>query len=104
MYKGHPVATKRALRAILKSPICAAWTRTCRTATGHGRTQNYDLAQRTLTNIPYDSWRELDPKDTLRFYRLWLYDFGELSSRPNKLIARGSDWRILEQIKRELKI
>ena len=35
----------------------------------------------------YDVWRELDPEDSLRFYALWLHEFGQLESTPNGLIA-----------------
>ena len=69
-----------------------------------GLREHYDLARQTLIDIPYASWRELDPENTLRFYALWLYEFRELNSSPSKLITKGSDWRFLEQIKRELKV
>jgi NitT/TauT family transport system substrate-binding protein len=51
----------------------------------------------------YDVWRELDPEDSLRFYALWLHEFGQLESTPNALIAEGTDWRFLNELKRELK-
>ncbi len=38
-----------------------------------------------------------------RFYALWLHEFGMLNSTPNKIIAEGTDWRFLSEIKRELK-
>jgi len=53
--------------------------------------------------VPYNVWRELDPEDSLRFYALWLHEFGELDATPNKLIAGGTDWRFLDELKRELK-
>ena len=34
---------------------------------------------------------------------LWLHEFGELDSTPNQLIAEGTDWRFLNELKRELK-
>jgi NitT/TauT family transport system substrate-binding protein len=102
----YPVATKRALRAILKATdLCSVEPeRAARRLVEGGFAQHYDLARRTLIDIPYASWRELDPEDTLRFYALWLSEFRELNSSPNKLIAKGADWRFLEQIKRELKV
>jgi NitT/TauT family transport system substrate-binding protein len=54
-------------------------------------------------NLGYNVWREFDPADSLRFYALWLHEFGELKSTPNKIIANGTDWRFLNEIKRELK-
>ena len=57
----------------------------------------------TLTDVRYDRWREFDPEDTLRFYALQMHDAGMIKSDPNKVIANGSDWRILNELKRELK-
>jgi NitT/TauT family transport system substrate-binding protein len=102
----YPVATKRALRAILKA------TDLCRTEPeravrrlvegGFIKLQN-DGALQALAEIPWASWRELDPEDSLRFYALWMHEFGDLNSTPNKLIAEGTDWRFLDELKRELK-
>ena len=68
-----------------------------------GFTGNYDIALQTLTDLPYNLWRELDPEDSMRFYGLWLHEFGMIKSSPNQLIAAGADWRFLNQLKRELK-
>ena len=47
--------------------------------------------------------REYDPEDTMRFYALRLREGGLIKSTPNKIIADGTDWRFLEELKRELK-
>ncbi len=101
----YPVATKRALRAILKaSDLCTKEPeRAARQLVEKGFAKHYDIARQLLIDIPYSSWRELDPEDSLRFYGLWLHEFGELNSTPNKLIAEGTDWRFLNEVKRELK-
>jgi NitT/TauT family transport system substrate-binding protein len=39
----------------------------------------------------------------LRFFALRLHDVGMIKSSPNQLIAKGADWRFLNEIKRELK-
>jgi hypothetical protein len=44
-----------------------------------------------------------DPEDTLRFYALRLHEAGMISSTPNQIIADGTDWRFLNELKRELK-
>jgi NitT/TauT family transport system substrate-binding protein len=100
-----PVATKRVLRAILKAmDLCSAEPeRAARQLIAGGFARYYDRALQLLTRVPYASWRELDPEDSLRFYALWLHEFGELNSTPNKLIAEGTDRRFLNEIKRELK-
>jgi NitT/TauT family transport system substrate-binding protein len=101
----HPVATKRVLRAILKATdLCAADPQgAARRLVDGGFTPRYDYALQTLTELPYDRWREYDPEDTLRFYALRLHEAGMIESSPNQLIAAGTDWRFLNELKRELK-
>jgi NitT/TauT family transport system substrate-binding protein len=101
----HPVATKRVLRAILKAAdFCAANPEgAARRLVDGGFTQRYDYALQTLTDLPYDRWREYDPEDTLRFYALRLHEAGMITSTPNQIIAEGTDWRFLNELKRELK-
>jgi NitT/TauT family transport system substrate-binding protein len=101
----HPIATKRVLRAILKiTDLCVAEPERVAQRLVDGRfTDDYDYALQALTEVPYDRWREYDPADTLRFYALRLHEAGMITSSPNKLIAEGTDWRFLNEIKRELK-
>jgi NitT/TauT family transport system substrate-binding protein len=101
----YPVATKRAMRAILKATdLCATQPeRAARQLIEGGFAQHYDVALQTLTDLPYNMWRELDPEDSLRFYALWMHEFGQLNATPNKIIAEGTDWRFLAELKRELK-
>jgi NitT/TauT family transport system substrate-binding protein len=68
-----------------------------------GFTPRYDYALQTLTEVPYDKWREYDPEDTMRFYALRLHEVGMVKSSPQKIIADGVDWRFLNEVKRELK-
>ena len=56
-----------------------------------------------LREIPYDKWREYDPEDSLRFYALRLHELGTIKASPQKIIANGTDWRFLNELKRELK-
>ena len=69
-----------------------------------GLVERYDYALETLTEVPYASWREFDPEDTIRFYALRLHEVGMVKSSPNKIIAEGTDWRFLNELKRELKV
>jgi NitT/TauT family transport system substrate-binding protein len=101
----HPVATKRVLRAILKAtdfcasdPVGAA-----RRMVDGGFTDRYDYALQTLKDVPYNRWREYDPEDTIRFYSLRLREAGMIKATPNKILADGTDWRFLNELKRELK-
>jgi NitT/TauT family transport system substrate-binding protein len=101
----YPVATKGVLRAILKATdLCA--TEPERAAQGlidGGFAPRYDYALQTLTETPYDRWREFDPADAMRFFALRLHEVDMIKSSPNALLAEGTDWRFLNELKRELK-
>ena len=99
----QPVATKRAVRAILKAAdLCAVEPqRAARRIADRG--YNYDYTLETLKEIPYSKWREYDAEDTVRFYSLRLHEAGIVKSSPNKIIAQGTDWRVLNELKKELK-
>ncbi len=101
----NPVATKRALRAILKAnQICAVEPeRVARLLVDKGYAGQYDYARQTMTEIPYGKWREYDPEDSVRFYSLRLHEAGMIKSSPQKIIAQGTDWRFLRELKKELK-
>jgi NitT/TauT family transport system substrate-binding protein len=101
----HPVATKRVTRAILKATdICAREpARIARFLVDKGFTDNYEYALQTLRDIPYGQWHEYDPEDTVRFYSLRLHEAGMIKSSPQKIIAQGTDWRFLKELKKELK-
>jgi NitT/TauT family transport system substrate-binding protein len=101
----YPVATKRAMRAVLKATdLCARDPEQAARRLIEGDfVRRYQLALQPLTELPYNLWRELDPEDSLRFYALWLHEFGMINSTPNKIIAEGTDWRFLNELKRELK-
>jgi NitT/TauT family transport system substrate-binding protein len=103
--RANPIATKRAVRAILKAAdICAAEPERAATRlVDGGFTKRYDYALEALRNVPYAKWREYDPEDSLRFYALRLHEVGMITSSPNALLAEGTDWRFLNELKRELK-
>ena len=101
----NPVATKRALRAILKAAdVCAREPeRVTLFLVDKGYTTHYDFTLQALKEIPYNKWREYEPEDTLRFYALRLHEAGMIKSSPQKIIAQGTDWRFLKELKKELK-
>jgi len=103
--RNYPEATKRVLRAILKAAdLCAAEPeRVARQLIDGGFPTKYEYALQALTSLPFGKWREYDPEDSLRFYALRLHEVGMISSTPNQLIAEGTDWRFLNELKRELK-
>jgi NitT/TauT family transport system substrate-binding protein len=99
----HPVATKRAMRALLKAvDVCVAVPeQAARIVADRG--YPYDYSLQAMREIPYANWRNFDPGDTLRFYALRLRDAGMIKSSPNKILADGTDWRSWNELKRELK-
>jgi NitT/TauT family transport system substrate-binding protein len=101
----HPVATKRALRAMLKAAdMCALEPdRATRMLVDRGFTQEPELTRQMLADIPYRRWREFNPEDAVRFYALRLQEAGMIRSSPQKILAQGTDWRFLTELKRELK-
>jgi NitT/TauT family transport system substrate-binding protein len=103
----YPVATKRVLRAILKgADLCASdpsWS--ARQLVERGFVSSYDVALKTLRdNTRYDVWRDYDPEASMRFYALRMQETGMIKSSPQQIIANGTDFRIFEELKRELKI
>ena len=101
----NPIATRRALRAFLKSAdVCSNEPeRAARMLVDKGYESRYDVALEVLKELPYTRWRQANPEDTLRFYALRLHEVGMIKSSPQKLIAQGTDWRFLNELKKELK-
>jgi len=101
----YPIATRRALRALLKAvDVCAQEPQKAASfLSAKGYETRTDVALEVLTGLPYRRWRDADPEDTLRFHALRLHEGGMIKSTPQKLIAQGTDWRLLNDVKRELK-
>ncbi len=101
----HPWATKRFLRAMYKAAaFCTANPEVAaRQLVERGYADRYDYARETITGIPYDLWQEYSAEDTMRFYALRLHEAGMLQNNPNTLLAQGTDWRFLDELKTELK-
>ena len=101
----NPIATKRALRAILKAAdICAQDPeRAARYMLKKGYEANYDFALEVVKEVSYNAWRTFNPEDTLRFHALRLHEVGMIKSGPQQIITQGTDWRFLNELKKELK-
>jgi NitT/TauT family transport system substrate-binding protein len=101
----HPVATKRALRAILRATsVCALEPdRVALYLVEKGFVMRPDFVRQTLTELPYGRWREYSSEDTMRFYALKLHEVGLVRTSPQMLIEQGTDWRFLNELKKELK-
>jgi len=101
----YPGAAKRVVRAILKaSDVCALEPeRAARAVLDKGYATSYEYARQTMHDVTYGKWRQYDPEDTLRFYALRLHEAGMIKSTPQKIIAQGTEWRFLNELKKELK-
>jgi NitT/TauT family transport system substrate-binding protein len=101
----YPIASKRILRALLKATdLCAAEPeRVARQMVERGFTDNYDYNLQTLQELPYAVWRDFDPEDSVRFFALRLNEAGFIKLAPDRIIAEHTDWRFLNELKRELK-
>jgi NitT/TauT family transport system substrate-binding protein len=103
--RSHPVATKRVLRAFLKATdLCTtqpAWT--AQYLVEGKFAERYDYALQALNEIPFGRWRDYDAEDSVRFQALRLRELGFIKSTPQKIIADGTDWRFLNELKEELK-
>jgi len=102
----NPVATRRALRAILKGNDIVAGEpeRAARTLIEKNvRTEDeYEFLVQSMTEIPYAKWRDYNPEDTIRFYALRLKEVGMIKTSPEEIIKRHADWSHLESLRQEL--
>jgi NitT/TauT family transport system substrate-binding protein len=102
----NPIATNRVVRAMLRATdICAAkpdWV--AQRLVDRGFTPRYDYARQGLADVSYRSWRDYDSEDAVRFYSLRLRELGMIKSSPDKIIATGTDWRFIKEVRKELGI
>ena len=98
----NPVATLRALRALLKAADAVAQdpAQAAEQVVKVDMSVNVDDARRELQHLPYDVWRTFSPEESLRFYALRLKESGEISMDPNKLV-QTADWRFLDRLRRD---
>jgi NitT/TauT family transport system substrate-binding protein len=102
----YPVATKRLLRAVLRgADLCVSQpARVAQLLVDNRYAARYDYALQALSGMRFDVWRDYDPEDSLRFYALRMHEAGLIKSDPQRLIAEHTDWRFLNELKRELKV
>jgi NitT/TauT family transport system substrate-binding protein len=100
----NPVATAHALRGIINGIDLTAHDpeEAVRFLVERGYTTQYDYTLQALKTIHAGGWRsDFDPEDTLRYYALRLREAGMIKSSPDKIIARGTDWRFLSEVRRD---
>jgi NitT/TauT family transport system substrate-binding protein len=101
----NPVATKRALRGILKAgSVCELEPdRATRLCAARGYTDTGGYARQALQELPYSRWREYSSPDSVRFNALRMHEAGFVKSSPQKILADGTNWRFVDELKKELK-
>lgn len=104
--KKYPIATKRALRAILrandiisKNPEIGADALIEQKVRKESEKKYIVQA---LRDIPYGEWRNYHPEDTIRFYMLRLREIGMTQYSPKEIITQNTNWTFLESLKNEL--
>jgi NitT/TauT family transport system substrate-binding protein len=87
----HPVATRRALRAVLKAAdLCAVDpAMAAQSVVTKGYTREYDYAFELIKKLPYNLWRTQDPEDSLRFYALRLHEAGMIKGARTRSSPRA---------------
>jgi NitT/TauT family transport system substrate-binding protein len=102
----NPIATKRVVRAVMRATdICAAkpdWA--ARRLVDRRFTPRYDYARQGLDDVSYHAWREYDVEDAVRFWALRERELGMIKSSPDKIIAQGTDWRFIKEVRKEFGI
>jgi NitT/TauT family transport system substrate-binding protein len=100
----HPAATKRVVRAYIRAAEhCASRPEEVADfLVEREYMANRDHAGEMMRALPYDVWDRFDGDDTLRFYGLQLHEAGVISSTPEEIIERGTDWRFLDSLREEL--
>jgi NitT/TauT family transport system substrate-binding protein len=101
----NPIATKRALRALLKAAdLCVSQPElAAKTMAARGIASNYDYLLQAVKEVGYRKWRDYEPEDTMRFWSLRLRELDFIRGDPKKLLAQGTDWRFIRELKKELK-
>jgi len=101
----YPIATKKVVRAILKaSQLCATEPeRIARLMVDRSYASNYEYMVQLLKEVRYGRWREYNPEETMRFYALRLHEVGFIKASPQKIIAQSTDWRFIDELRKELK-
>jgi NitT/TauT family transport system substrate-binding protein len=100
----NPVATKRALRALLNGlDLCHAEPDlTAQRMFDQGWTSTVSIARASMDHMQFDVWRRFDSEASLRFYTLLLHEAGLIESTPDQIIEKGTDFSHFNELKQEM--
>jgi NitT/TauT family transport system substrate-binding protein len=98
----NPVATKRALRALLKASDEAASQPEAAThyVVDKGYRPNYDDVFAAFKDMTHNKWREADHEGSARFYLKDLQGAGVVKNAADKVIADGVNLSFLNELKK----
>jgi NitT/TauT family transport system substrate-binding protein len=83
--------------------LCASQPeQAARLMVNRGVADKYEYVLQSVKEIGFQ-WREYESEDTVRFWALRLQEAGIIKTHPKKIIAQGTDWRFLNELKKELK-
>jgi NitT/TauT family transport system substrate-binding protein len=68
-----------------------------------GVSRKYEYVLQAVREIGYRNWRIFDAEDTVRFWALRLREAGVIGLSPKNVVARNTDWRFINELKKELK-
>ncbi len=104
--KNNPVATRRALRAILRANDIVAndpgLALKVLMEKGIWKKAETKYILQSIKEIPWDKWRDYNPEETIRFYALRLHEVGMIKTSPDEFIKKHADWSVLNSLKKEL--
>src|SRR5438552_5931980 len=108
-YTAHPVAAKRATRAIVRAIDEAKKDRraAAKAAIDKGTYKaNPAITEQVIYDVIKDEsfdWREFDPEETMRFFALRLSDAKLVKKSPQQIIADGVDFTYFRQLRKDLR-
>jgi NitT/TauT family transport system substrate-binding protein len=68
-----------------------------------GVAQHYDSTLQLIEELGYRQCRQYEPEEKIRFYAVRLREVNFIKSTPQNILAEGTDWRFLKELKKELK-
>ena len=100
----NPIATKRVTRALLRATDAAAkdQPRAAHDAVVTGLFNDESLITETTAMCTYN-WHDVDPEETFRWFALRLAEAKLITSTPQQILALGTDFTYMRQLRSEPK-
>jgi NitT/TauT family transport system substrate-binding protein len=90
---------------VRRNPIATKRDWVAQRLVDRGLTTRYNnYVRQGLEDVSYRAWRDYDAEDAVRFWALRERELGMIKSSPDKIIATGTDWRFLREVRKDLGI